>query len=142
MSKSLRIGELAQLLDTTTKTIRFYESNGLLNPPQRTAAGYRLYDSAAVQQARVLIGLRRLGLSIEELKSLINNRNEVSLRQQLLTVMDEKIRELDLTLSVLQGRRDDLAARYQNLLLTDKNRPANCVCDALLVVCTCDPSDA
>lgn len=140
MSERLRIGELARLLNTTTKTIRFYESNGLLNPAQRSAAGYRLYDSDAVQQARILLGLRRLGLGIDELKALNSTRNERSRRQNLLAVMDEKIRELDLTLSVLQGRRDDLAARQQNLLLNAGHKPPDCVCDALLIECNCKPA--
>ena len=139
MTDHLRIGELAKLLDTTTKTIRFYESNGLLSQPERTQSGYRLYDPEAVRQARVLVGLRRLGLSIEELKSLVNDC-EGSLRQNLLAIMDEKISELDVTLSVLQGRRDDLTARQQNLLLKSRERLPDCVCDALLIPCTCNSS--
>ena len=137
MSKTLRIGELAKSLDTTAKTIRFYERIGLLGQPTRSRAHYRLYDANAVQRARLVIGLRRLGLTIDDLKTLVNDRGEISQRQALLVLMDDKLRELELTLGVLQGRRDDLAARHQALLSTPRDRPPDCVCDALLQACTC-----
>ena len=41
-TRGLRIGELAKLLGTTPKTLRFYEQVGLLKPVQRSASAYRL----------------------------------------------------------------------------------------------------
>lgn len=136
-SKWLRIGELAEALQTTTKTIRFYESKGLLAEAKRTESGYRLYGEGAVSQARRVLGLRRLGLSIEELQAMLSARGKLSLRKRLLGLMDEKLRQQDVELSVLQGRRDDLAARHQALLSTPRDRPADCICDALLISCAC-----
>ncbi|MEO5770880.1 MAG: MerR family DNA-binding transcriptional regulator, partial [Burkholderiaceae bacterium] len=62
--QGIRIGELARLLGTTTKTLRFYEQIGLLGPTHRSESSYRLYDSAAVATARLVIGLRHLELTI------------------------------------------------------------------------------
>lgn len=138
--KLIRIGQLANELGTTTKTLRFYEEIGLLQKSMRSQSGYRLYDRKDVSNARLLIGLRRLGLRIDELKVLCSATKGDSLRQRLLALMDEKIREMDLSLGVLQGRRDDLAARQQALLLTPRGRPADCVCDALLTPCSCSQS--
>lgn len=39
----MKIGELAKLTNTSTKTIRFYEDSGLLPLPARSASGYRDY---------------------------------------------------------------------------------------------------
>jgi len=136
-NEHLRIGQLAEVLGTTTKTLRFYEEIGLLKHPSRSESGYRSYDQKAVAQARLIISLRRLGLSIDELKEIYANGEIVSLRNKLLAVMDEKIRNVDVNLSVLQGRRDDLEARHQALLSTPRDRPPNCICDALLTPCTC-----
>ncbi|RUM52056.1 MAG: heavy metal-responsive transcriptional regulator [Methylococcus sp.] len=136
----LRIGQLANELGTTTKTLRFYEEIGLLDESTRSSSGYRLYDRKHVTNARLLIDLRRMGLNIDELKAFSSATNGDSLRQRLLALMDRKIGEMDLSLSVLQGRRDDLAARQQALLLTPRGRPADCVCDALLTPCSCDLS--
>lgn len=140
-NNGLRIGQLAKRLGTTTKTLRFYEQVGLLGAPERTASGYRHYHEAAVARARLVFGLRRLGLTIEEVHVLLRgDRGGPTLRQRLLALMNEKLRETELNLSVLQGRRDDLAARLEALLAVPRERPGNCICDALLTSCTCGRS--
>ena len=133
----LRIGELAGMLGTTTKTLRFYEKIGLLEHPSRTRSGYRLYGQNQISKARFVISLRRIGLSIDELQQLENDISENSLRKRLSSVLDQKLFSLDQELGVLQGKREDLAARLQALVLTPRNRPPDCVCDALLTNCSC-----
>lgn len=133
----MRIGQLAAALGTTTKTLRFYERIGLLRQAARSDSGYRLYDRAAMDRARLVIGLRRLELSIDELQDLLRDDGKMTTRQRLLTLMDEKLREMFLQLGILQGRCDDLAARHEALLSTPRDRPADCICDAMLRTCTC-----
>ncbi len=69
----LRIGELARLVGTTARTIRFYEEKGLLPAPADRAAGqHRLYDEADVERLRELLRLRNLlGVPLEELRELV-----------------------------------------------------------------------
>lgn len=134
----LRIGQLASRLSTTAKTIRFYEAVGLLRPPARADSGYRTYDRSAHDQAARILGLRRLGLSIDELKDLLAAEGG-SVRKRLSALMDERLRAVELELGVLQGRRDELAARHQALLATPRDRPGDCICDALFEPCTCSP---
>lgn len=137
----LRIGRVAKALETTPKTIRLYEKLGLLEPPERTAAGYRLYDEAAVARAGLVLRLRRLGLSIDEVRGLLQGRTDgPKLRPRLLSLLDQKLSEIDLTLGVLQGRREDLGARYHALLLTPRDRVGECICGALMIPCSCGRS--
>ena len=133
----MRIGELAATLGTTTKTLRFYEGIGLLGLAVRSESGYRIYDRAAQDRARLVLGLRRLDLSIDELQDLVRNDGTMTTRQRLLALMDEKLRNMYLQLSVLQGRCDDMAARHEALLSTPRDRPAECICDALFRPCAC-----
>ena len=134
----LRIGEFARLLETTTKTLRHYEKMGLLPPSCRSESGYRMYGENAMLRARQVIGLRRLGLSIEEVRDLLNPHPTGTTRlQQLRGLLDEKVRDMDETLAVIQGRRDDLAARYLALLDTPPDREGNCICEALFLPCNC-----
>ena len=135
----LKIGQLAKELGTTTKTLRFYEEIGLLTSSIRSDAGYRLYNGKALSEARVLIGLRRLGLSIDEMQRLCSSKPDGPMRKQLLSILDEKVRDVDISLSVLQGKRDDMEARFQALMSTPSDRPDDCVCDALLIPCDCVP---
>jgi DNA-binding transcriptional MerR regulator len=137
----LRIGRVAKALETTPKTIRFYEKLGLLEPPERTEAGYRLYDEVAIRKAGLVLRLRRLGLSIDEVRVLLQGRGGLpTLRSRLRSLLDQKLSEMDLTLGVLQGRREDLGARYHALLMTPRDRVGECICGALMIPCSCGRS--
>ena len=136
-ARGMRIGELAKLLGTTTKTLRFYEQIGLLGPARRSQAAYRLYGGEEVATARLVIGLRHLELTIAELQDLLRDDGRTTRRQRLLAMMDERLRRMELELSVLQGRSDDLGARHAALLATPRERPPHCVCEALLQPCGC-----
>jgi DNA-binding transcriptional MerR regulator len=68
---SLRIGEVADRVGVTTRTIRYYEERGLLDRGGRTKGAHRTYDESDVNRLRELIRLRdALGLSLEELVGL------------------------------------------------------------------------
>jgi DNA-binding transcriptional MerR regulator len=68
-----RIGEVAELVGTTPRTIRYYEEFGLLTaPPAHEKGRHRTYDDADVRRLQELIRLRDLlGVSLEELKRLV-----------------------------------------------------------------------
>lgn len=66
----MRIGELAERLGTTPHSIRFYERQGLLPAAARTDNGYREYEDADADRLRLLIGLRRLDLPLEQAAAL------------------------------------------------------------------------
>jgi len=69
---SYRIGEVAERVGVTTRTIRYYEQLGLLGPePERSKGAHRLYGEADVVRLTELVRLRDLlGLSLEELSAL------------------------------------------------------------------------
>jgi DNA-binding transcriptional MerR regulator len=70
--RSYRIGEVAEQVGVTTRTIRYYEELGLLDPaPARTKGTHRLYREVDVARLRELVRLRELlGLTLEELLAL------------------------------------------------------------------------
>lgn len=69
----LRIGDVARLVGTTPRTIRYYEEKGLLPPAGDRAAGqHRLYDEQEVERLRELLRMRNLlGVPLEELRELV-----------------------------------------------------------------------
>ncbi len=67
----MRIGELAERTGTTAKTVRYYESIGLLPVPPRTPAGYREYDDDAVERLRFVREAQASGLSLAEIQSVL-----------------------------------------------------------------------
>lgn len=132
----MRIGDLANALATSTKTLRHYERMGLLPAPGRASNGYRVYDREAVARATLVVGLRRIGLSIEEVRDLLADGSD-GLRGRLMGLLDRHLQEIGLQIAILQGQHDDLAARYHALLDTPKDHPGSCVCGALSQPCTC-----
>jgi MerR family copper efflux transcriptional regulator len=67
----MRIGQIAERSGVPTKTIRYYESVGLLPRPDRTASGYRDYDEPALQRLRFVQRARSLGFSVRECANLL-----------------------------------------------------------------------
>lgn len=58
---TMRIGQLAGRFDLNPKTIRFYESIGLLPEPVRTSGGYRLYGDSDAERLQFIRTAQRLG---------------------------------------------------------------------------------
>ena len=101
---ALTIGKAARSTGVAAKTIRYYESCGVLPSPRRSSAGYRQYGQDDVEHLRFIRRARALGLSLRELKTLTTSVNGVSrgpvrsrvrelVRAHLSTVR-ERIREL------------------------------------------------
>jgi DNA-binding transcriptional MerR regulator len=83
---SLRIGDVARLVGTTPRTIRYYEEIGLLPPEAgRPSGGHRVYSDAEVERLREIMRLKELlGVTVEELKTLLAaEESRAILRAQL-----------------------------------------------------------
>ena len=68
----MRIGELAEAAGTTTKTLRFYEEQGLLPPAERTPAGYRDYTPDAVSRIDFVHRGQAAGLTLAQIKQILD----------------------------------------------------------------------
>ncbi len=66
-----RIGDLARATGTRIETIRWYEKQGLLPPPLRTASNYRIYGDAALARLSFIRRARDLGFSLDTVRALL-----------------------------------------------------------------------
>ena len=71
MNAQLTIGELAKETGVPTKTIRFYESIGLIEEPERQENGYRVYPESRIEELTIIKNVRDLGLPIPQIKKLM-----------------------------------------------------------------------
>ncbi len=72
---TLTVKKLAAEVGVKPDTIRYYERVGLLSPPARSDAGYRLYDETDVERLRFIRGAQRLGLRLGEIRELLEIRD-------------------------------------------------------------------
>ena len=99
----MNIGDVAARSRVPAKTIRYYESVGLIAAARRTANGYRTYGDVDVQTLRFVRRARSLGFSIEDVADLLalwsdKSRASADVRAVALRQVDrveDKIRELD-----------------------------------------------
>ncbi|MFZ1154608.1 MAG: MerR family transcriptional regulator [Solirubrobacteraceae bacterium] len=132
-STSLRIGDVAKLVGTTPRTIRYYEEIGLLTQaPARPVGGHRLYTQTEVERLREVIRLKELlGVTLDELRDLLTAeeaRAAVRAELQREDVEPERRRELlkealghiDRQLELVEHRSSELAKLHAELAETRK----------------------
>lgn len=70
--QTMTIGRLADKAGVNIDTIRYYERNGLLPPPQRRPSGYREYREADVERLRFIRRAKELGFTLGEITELLS----------------------------------------------------------------------
>jgi MerR family transcriptional regulator, repressor of the yfmOP operon len=131
---SLRIGDVARLLGTTPRTIRYYEEIGLLpEAPARPSGQHRIYTAAEVDRIREVMRLKDLlGVSLEELRTLLTAEEaRAEVRAQLRRddvdpvrrreLLSEALGHLDRQLELVRHRAAELA-KLQNELSETRKR--------------------
>lgn len=115
--RGLKINEVEALVGITRKNIRFYEAEGLLAPRRNSENGYRDYGEAEVRTLLQIKLLRKLGVSLEEIRNMQSGTHTVGdgMRRHLVTLerdrdnLDQAIR-LCAGLTDRQERLGDLDA--------------------------------
>lgn len=71
-SMHYKIGEIAKMLGISTATIRYYEQEGLLPHIPKAANGIRLFDESSIEFLKIILCLKRSGMSIESIKEFVD----------------------------------------------------------------------
>jgi DNA-binding transcriptional MerR regulator len=108
----LRSGEVADAAGVNVQTLRFYERRGLLQRPDRTLGGHRLYPPQTVTVIRVIKAAQRLGFTLDEVSELLEvGRIRRDRRPADLQIRAKiKMAEIDAKLTELSAVRDTLRA--------------------------------
>lgn len=69
------ISALSQRTHTPASTLRYYEDFGILTPSNRTDAGYRQYDEAAVKRVELIRAAQKSGLTLSDIKKVFSPDN-------------------------------------------------------------------
>jgi len=104
------ISELAREYRVTTRTIRFYEEKGLLDPARLGSS--RVYSNADRVKLRLILRGKRLGLTLQESRDIIAMydpaRGNIQQLEKLINTYRQKREQLQLQLQDLRAMIDDL----------------------------------
>lgn len=121
---TMKIGEVAEVTGLTVKSIRYYELLQLLPEAPRTESGYRMYGQDAVQRLQFIKKAKRLGLSLDEIKDILElYENQQPPCVHVLALLDRKIAEIDGIIEDLQVFRQDLAGLREESVKQIDNLP-------------------
>jgi len=97
--KYYKIGELANLLQLSHRTIRYYEEIGLLNSIKRIEGGKRVYTDRDYQRLKFITRLKHLGLTLSEMLELEDiyqiHRTNKKVLPRLLELLDNHAMKID-----------------------------------------------
>lgn len=107
---TMRIGELAEKARTRPSTLRYYEERGLLQPPERTTAGYRNYGDETVQRLEFIGRARAAGLTLAQAAAILDVRDAGgSPCGHVRDLLDRRLVEIDEQLAKLSLLRASVA---------------------------------
>ncbi len=126
----MRIGEFSEAAGVAAKTIRYYESVGLLPEPYRFGNGYRDYDASAAKRLEFIRAAQSLGLTLGEIRSILDfrDRGEVPCAH-VASLIDRRARDIAAQIAALERAQTELerlARRAKRLSPRDCERANFC----------------
>ncbi len=91
---NISVGKLANMFGISRTTLLYYDNIGLLNPSERSKAGYRLYSSEDVEKMSRIMLLKAAGLSLSEMPKLLDNEEKNNIVCALMKRLDELNKEI------------------------------------------------
>jgi MerR family copper efflux transcriptional regulator len=114
MKDRMRIGDLTERAGVTHRTVRYYESIGLIPSGEREGNGQHYYTEETVARLRKIDQLKKLGLSLEEIRDVIDfyfiDPSGVQPKEKVLAILRQHLAETDQKIDGLQQFRADLQA--------------------------------
>lgn len=114
-----KIGDVAEILATSIRAIRYYEEEGLLSP-LRSDGGTRLYSSRHIDRLRAILRLTKAGYSIDIIKALAQTREESRTGDESQRAVSQQVSALLLDISAqiegLNVLREQLTAAKRTVM--------------------------
>lgn len=108
---TMTVGKLAESTGVNIETVRFYEREGLLPKPERSAGGHRLYGDGDVARLRFIQKAKEVGFTLKEIHDLLFLRDsDLATCGDVSELAKRKLDEISRKITMLTEMRDHLAA--------------------------------
>ena len=115
----MHIGKLAKKAGTTTRTVRYYEEMGLIQPEGRTPGGFRCYSESQLVRLHMVLSLKEMGFELEHIKSILDRRPKGdtggALAAAILEDLQIRLEEVDAQISHYGRMRNRLTQSIDSL---------------------------
>jgi len=112
----MNIGQLAEQAGVSADTLRYYEREGLIEPPVRAANGYRSYREVDAQRVRFVRSAQALGFTLAEIRGILPRLNAGRMdRRAIEAHLQSKIAEIDGHIRQMQAKKRELIATFNAL---------------------------
>ena len=102
MNDLIKIQDLSEKYEISARTLRYYEDTGLINSTRKDDYAYRLYDEANVKRLEQILILRKLNISIRDIRRVFSSPGS----NTVLEVLDKKIRDIDDEVALLHELKE------------------------------------
>jgi len=114
MSTAMRTSQVAEAVGVNVQTLRYYERRGIIDEPQRSLGGHRLYPEETVTTLRIIKVAQRLGFTLDEVAELLETgKHHHGAGAGLLARTEAKIAEVDQKIADLNVIRASLVAAQE-----------------------------
>lgn len=117
MKDRMRIGSLTERAGVTPRTVRYYESIGLIPPGEREGNGQHYYPEQTVARLKKIDQLKRLGLSLDEIRDVIDlyfaDTTGLQPKRKVLAILRQHLADTDEKLDALKKFRADLRGNIE-----------------------------
>jgi DNA-binding transcriptional MerR regulator len=115
----MHIGSLARQAGTTTRTVRYYEEMGLIQPEGRSPGGFRCYSDLQLRRLQMILSLKEMEFDLDHIKTILDKQsdNETGgkLASDMLSDLNSRLDEVNLQLKHYQQLKDKLSRNIQSL---------------------------
>ena len=117
MNDRMRIGNLTELAGVTPRTVRYYESIGLIPEGEREGNGQHYYTDETLARLKKIDQLKKLGLSLDEIKDVIDfyftDPTGIQPKQKVLAILRQHLAETEEKIGGLYQFRNELQAHIE-----------------------------
>ncbi|MGO4107203.1 MerR family transcriptional regulator [Paenibacillus sp. YAF4_2] len=135
--KLYRIGELAKIANVSARTIDYYTSMGLIEPSERSAKNYRLYQDETLVRLKRIEQMKQEKYTLDEIREALDGWSKVTAEEQVsqkLTDLQHHLSQLEREVKELEPVLKQLKPRQANRLYT-RLMPQTAACiEALMLL--------